>query len=121
MSKIRVEFSNHFLKELRRIARKYPQAVHEVDSLLEQLKQGEHPGDKIPNVGYDVHKVRLKNPSANRGKRGGLRAIYYFQFAEQIIMIAIYSKTEQEDISIEVIRQIIEDYSVSSSKTDKPE
>ncbi|MCA0456868.1 MAG: type II toxin-antitoxin system RelE/ParE family toxin [Chloroflexi bacterium] len=120
MNKIRIEFSNQFLKELRRIVRKYPQAANEVDALLEQLKQGERPGDKIPNAGYDVQKVRLKNPSANRGKRGGLRAIYYFQLAEQITMIAIYSKTEQEDISIEVIRQIIDEYS-STSKPDKSE
>lgn len=119
MTKIRIGFSSQFLKELRRIVRKFPQAANEVDSLLEKLKQGERPGDKIPNVGYDVHKVRLKNPSANRGKRGGLRAIYYFQFAEEILMITIYSKTEQEDISVNVIRQIIEDY--SASKTDNPE
>jgi len=121
MSKINVGFSGQFLKELRRIVRKFPQAASEVDALIERLKQGERPGDKIPNVGYDVYKVRLKNPSANRGKRGGLRAIYYFQFADQVIMIILYSKTEQEDVSIAVIRQIIEDYSESSSKIDKTE
>src|SRR5690349_16334453 len=117
MTKISIGFSNQFLKELRRILRKYPQVEHEVDSLLEQLKQGERPGDKIPNVGYDVYKVRLRNPSANRGKRGGLRAIYYFELEEQIVMVTIYSKTEQTDVSITLLRQIIEDYSLSHPKT----
>jgi hypothetical protein len=55
--------------------------------------------DKIPNVGYDMYKVRLANPSAKRGKRGGFPAIYYLQLVDSATLLTIYSKTEQTDIS----------------------
>jgi mRNA-degrading endonuclease RelE of RelBE toxin-antitoxin system len=121
MMRVKVGFASQFLKEIERLARKYPQAPNDLQALITQLKDGERPGDKIPNIGYDVYKVRLKNTSAGRGKRGGFRAIYYYRVADNVIMISIYSKTEQEDISAEVIRRIIEDYSSSASKTDQNE
>ena len=80
---------------------------------MEQLKQGDLPGDKIPNVGYDVYKVRLPNPDAKRGKRSGFRTIYYIREADFIALITLYSKTEREDISPEKIKALIEKYMAS--------
>jgi len=59
---IRVDLAARFLKELERLSRKYPRAIDEVDLLVNQLKQGQQSGDKIPGVGYEVYKVRLKIP-----------------------------------------------------------
>jgi mRNA-degrading endonuclease RelE of RelBE toxin-antitoxin system len=105
----RVRSTPYFDNEYKRLRKKYPLAKREVENLVERLKADERPGDKIPNVGYDVYKERLKNPSANRGKRGGFRVIYYLYLADEVIMLIIYSKTEQEDVSIELIQQVIED------------
>lgn len=115
----RVEFSQLFIKELDRLAHRYPRVTDQVDSLINQLEQNEHPGDKIPNVGYDVYKVRLRNPSAGRGKSGGFRAIYYIRTATFIILVTIYSKSQQEDINPERIRRAIEDYLASEDGPDK--
>jgi PPOX class probable F420-dependent enzyme len=78
-----------------------------VKKLANQLQAGEHPGDKVPGVGYDVYKVRLPNPSAGRGKSGGFRVIYYVQVADRILLLTIYSKTEQADVTADEIRAVI--------------
>jgi mRNA-degrading endonuclease RelE of RelBE toxin-antitoxin system len=70
-----------FLKDLRRLAKKYPAVLKQFENLLNQLKADERPGDKIPRAGFDVYKLRLPNPSAKRGKSGGFRVIYYVQVA----------------------------------------
>jgi mRNA-degrading endonuclease RelE of RelBE toxin-antitoxin system len=98
-----------FLRELRRLAKKYPAVLKQFETLAEQLKADERPGDKIPRVGRDVYKVRLANPSAKRGKSGGFRVIYYVQLVDSVLMVTIYSKTEQNDISPEEIRRIVDE------------
>lgn len=105
-----VRIALQFEKPLKRLSRKYPALLKEVVQLIEHLKNDERPGDKIPNVGYDVYKVRLKNPSAGRGKSGGFRVIYYVQIAHHIILLTIYSKTEQTDISPEEIRRTLQEF-----------
>jgi mRNA-degrading endonuclease RelE of RelBE toxin-antitoxin system len=96
-------------KELKHLKRKYPAVTSEVGTLVGQLENDERPGDKIPGVGYDVYKVRLPNPSAQRGKSGGFRVVYYVKLADLVILVTIYSKTEQADISPERIRQALQD------------
>jgi len=97
-----------FNKNLKRLARKYPKVLSVVEALVEELKNDARPGDQIPNVGYEVYKVRLENLSANRGKSGGFRVIYYLQLADSVILLTIYSKTEQSDISPDQIRRVID-------------
>jgi mRNA-degrading endonuclease RelE of RelBE toxin-antitoxin system len=108
MNKSKVILSPQFLKELERLERKYPRVIDEVTALVNQLNQGQQPGDKIVGAGYDAYKVRLKNPSVGRGKRGGFRVIYYVHLADQIFMLSIYSKSQQEDISVSDIQRAIE-------------
>lgn len=95
-------------KEIQRLKRKYPAVTTEVRKLVIQLENDERPGDKIPGVGYDVYKVRLPNPSAQRGKSGGFRAVYYVKRLSYVVLVSIYSKTEQSDIAMEQIRQVLE-------------
>lgn len=94
-------------RDVKHLKRKYPAVSREIRNLMDQLEADERPGDKIPGVGHDVYKVRLPNPSASRGKSGGFRAIYYLQMADVVFLLKIYSKTEQTDISVEEIRQIV--------------
>jgi mRNA-degrading endonuclease RelE of RelBE toxin-antitoxin system len=99
-----------FNRSLRRLARKYPDVTSEVDNLITDLERNDRPGDKIPGVGYDVYKVRLGNPSAGRGKRGGFRVVYYIRRKDSILLLTLYTKTQREDIPPEQIRRIIEEY-----------
>jgi mRNA-degrading endonuclease RelE of RelBE toxin-antitoxin system len=112
----RIGVSGRFKREIKRLVRKYPSIQQEVKDLETQLKNDLRPGDKMPNVGYDIYKVRLRNPSAGKGKRGGFRAIYYLFTGEHVILLTIYSKSEQEDVSLDVLRKIIKGISAEADE-----
>ena len=114
----KIIFPPPFKKDLRKLSRKYPAVLDELEKLSLELQADERPGDKIPSVGYDVYKVRLKNPSAQKGKSGGFRVIYYIHVVDSIYYLSIYSKSEQVDISPEEIRAIIEEILPPTSDTD---
>ncbi len=101
-----IEYLPRFDRRLERLERKYPRTYFAVDRLIIQLEQGLRPGQLIPNVGYTLYKVRLPNRAARRGKRGGFRVIYYAQFHDRVTLLAIYSKSDEADISIAELRQL---------------
>ena len=59
-----------------------------------------HPktGDAIPG-GHGLRKIRWHSPQRGRGKRGGVRVIYYCLSHRQIIMIFAYDKSKQGDLT----------------------
>ncbi len=63
----------------------------------------------IPQSG-GLRKVRWA--MTGRGKRGGVRAIYYWVVAQdKILMLFMYSKNEQDDLTqqqLKVLREIVE-------------
>jgi hypothetical protein len=70
-----------------------------------------HPdaGAGIPHSG-GLRKIRWS--MSRRGKRGGIRAIYYWVVAEdQILMLFMYPKNEKDDLTqkqLKVLREIVE-------------
>jgi hypothetical protein len=58
----KIKLPRKFLTRLKRLARKYPSVLQEFNGLSKELENGQILGDQIPNVGYEVYKVRLKNP-----------------------------------------------------------
>lgn len=110
MSDRRVGFSPQFTQDFKQLQKRYRRIDDDLRPLLDQLKRGETPGDQVQGVGYPVYKARLKNRDARRGKSGGYRAMYYLETAQQVVMITIYSKSDQGDIPVVVIRRIIEEY-----------
>ena len=75
-----------------------------------QLLQGETPGDCIKGVGSIFYKVRLKNSDVQKGKSGSYRALYYLKSQDKIVLVAIYSKSDQTDIGAATIIDIITQY-----------
>ena len=61
-------------------------------------------GAVIPKGG-GIRKLRW--PGSGRGKRGGLRVIYYWQNrAGKIWLLTIYAKNEAEDIPADVLKSL---------------
>ncbi|WP_338011296.1 type II toxin-antitoxin system RelE/ParE family toxin [Microcystis aeruginosa] len=56
---------------------------------------------------FPVFKVRLKNSDIKKGKSGGYRVIYYLQTQTTIVLITLYSKTDQTDITDQAIAEAI--------------
>jgi mRNA-degrading endonuclease RelE of RelBE toxin-antitoxin system len=107
---VRVEFTPEFKRNVRQLSKKYRHVQADVQPIIAQLAAGQTPGDRIPRTGYTVFKVRIKNSDIPKGKRAGYRMIYYLKTPETILLITIYSKAEQGDISAEQIRRIIGEY-----------
>src|SRR5438270_4989177 len=108
-SPLQVTFTPEFKRNLRQLAKKYRHIKSDLQPVLDQLASGSKPGDQVPGVRYEVFKVRAKNSDASKGKSGGYRLIYYVKSDLERVLVTVYSKTEQADITPEDIRQIILD------------
>lgn len=106
-SLVRVEAAPTFKRNLKKLAKKYRSLQKDIQPIIEQLLQGNFLGDRIPGIGHEVFKLRIRNSDIRKGKSGGYRLIYYLKAADKVILLTIYSKSEQSDISAEAIRQII--------------
>jgi mRNA-degrading endonuclease RelE of RelBE toxin-antitoxin system len=96
-----------FEKQLKRLSKKYPLLDVEVNNLINELKQGELPGNLVPGT-LGARKVRISNKDSNKGKSGGFRLLYYFiTDDEEIYLLALYSKSEDENYSDAQIREIL--------------
>lgn len=110
---VRVELSERFQKVIKRLLKKYKHIQYNVQTLIDQLANGDTPGDRIQQVRHLVYKVRVKNSDIDKGKSGGYRVIYYIKTSARVILITIYSKTERTDISADEIQQLIDDFEQS--------
>ena len=67
--------------------------------LQQNLARNPEAGDLIPGAG-GIRKLRWKDPRRKKGKRGGLRVIYYgFLSEEEIWLLTLYDKDEAADLS----------------------
>ncbi len=106
---VQVEYSARFRRDIKRLYKKYRHIQTDVQPLIQQLEQGETPGDQMQGVGYAVYKVRVQNSDVEKGKSGGYRVIYYVKTDALTMLITMYSKSEMKDVSTDQIRQIIEE------------
>ncbi|MEB3356017.1 MAG: type II toxin-antitoxin system RelE/ParE family toxin [Synechococcales bacterium] len=111
---VRIEATLTFQRNIRKLTKKYRSIQEDVQPIIEQLQQGVFLGDRIPEVGYEVFKLRIRNRDAQRGKSGGYRLIYYLKTVNRIILLTIYSKSEQADIQADAIKQIISEHANQS-------
>jgi len=63
-------------------------------------------GDRMPGTG-GVRKLRWEDVRRGKGKRGGLRIIYYdFLSQHQIWLMTLYGKNEMSDLTADEKRQL---------------
>ena len=105
---VTVRYSDTFKRQLKRLSRKYRRIRSDIQPFITQLESGETPGERLQRVNYTLYKARLSNTDAQRGKRGGYRVIYYMKQRDDILLITIYSKTDQADIETGDLIRIIQ-------------
>lgn len=113
-----VNVAPEFQKAIKRLRRRYPAVTNEVRKLIARLQRDERPGDRISGARANLYKVRLANPSAQRGKSGGFRVIYYLLLADRVVLVTIYSKSQQADISPDKLRRLLNVIGASENSTD---
>lgn len=106
-----IEYTPEFKRSARKLSRRYRSLKADLDSLLNALESGDTPGDQLQHqTRYPSFKVRVKNSDALRGKSGGYRVIYYVKYEERTVLVTLYSKSDQEDVSSSELQRIIEKY-----------
>jgi len=55
-------------------------------------------------------KIRLRNSANNKGKSAGYRVVTYTKIKDSLILVYIYSKSNEESVSTQKIDDIISNY-----------
>lgn len=93
--------TSFFERDVKALAKKYRSLKKDLAVLIEQLEQ--HPTTGT-DLGNNCYKIRLAISSKGRGKSGGARIItYVLVSATTVYLIAIYDKSEIENIDDRVI------------------
>lgn len=109
-SQIQIQVSPEFKRSLRTLAKRYRNIRSDIQPIIDQLLAGDILGEQIPGIGYRVFKVRIRNSNVQKGKSGGYRFLYYLKTSTQIILVTIYSKSDQGDISADTINRIVTNF-----------
>lgn len=101
--------TSHFLKELKRLSKRYKSLKNDVDALVVSLH--ENPFQGI-DLGGGLHKIRMAITSKGRGKSGGARVITLtLMFGKEnntdIILLTMYDKSERVNITDTELKEIV--------------
>lgn len=115
---MQIIWSAHFESDIKYYFRKkrYTKILDDIDKVVNELNAGNFIGDKLEGLAIPantaVYKVRLPNSSINVGKSGGFRMLYYVAIADEIYLLKIYSKKDDNRIPtdakiVELINSIL--------------
>ncbi len=94
-----------FDKQLKRLAKKFHSLKNEYAELVGLLAENPFQGTKLANSCY---KIRVGIKSKGKGKSGGARVIAHVQVTDNnVYLLAIYDKSEQEDITDKEIKYLL--------------
>jgi mRNA-degrading endonuclease RelE of RelBE toxin-antitoxin system len=108
---IEIRLTPEFQRKFKALRKKYRKIQADLQPILEDLQTGSLPGDQIPGITDIVMKLRVKNSDTQKGKSGGYRLIYWILSTEIVVLIDIYSKSDQSNIEVDEICQIIKGFS----------
>lgn len=98
--------TNKFIKEAKRLIRKYPSLKAELVELNKTL--AENPSIGTP-LGNDAYKIRIAIKSKAKGKSGGARVITYLVTEDkEVYLLTIYDKAELSSIDDKSLKKIIQ-------------
>lgn len=101
----KVTVSADFKRESKRLLKKYASLRKEIEALVISLEEDPMQGTPL---GQGCYKIRLAISSKGKGKSGGARVITLVWVRdEQVFMLSIYDKSEQEDINDSRLQELL--------------
>jgi mRNA-degrading endonuclease RelE of RelBE toxin-antitoxin system len=116
---IQLIFTSDFQTQIRRLTKRYRHLRADLQHLFDELESGNCPGDQISGTTYTVFKVRVKNRDIQKGKSGGYRVIYQRRDNLCILLITLYSKSDESTLTAREIREIIDAFNKLSEPSDE--
>lgn len=107
---IEIRLTPDFRKQVRKLEKRYRKLQSDLQPILIQIQVGEIIGDRLQGIDAEVFKVRIRNSDVNRGKSGGYRMIYWLKLPECVVLLDIYSKSDRDDVQINIIQNIINEF-----------
>ncbi|NPA73217.1 MAG: hypothetical protein GXO12_00735 [Epsilonproteobacteria bacterium] len=104
---LKIVILSHFEKEVKKLYKKYKNLPQDLKTVKNILLNNPKSGIRL---GHSCYKIRVANSSVPTGKSGGFRVIYYYlDTQDNIYLLSIYSKNELENISENVLLQILKE------------
>jgi mRNA-degrading endonuclease RelE of RelBE toxin-antitoxin system len=92
---MKILFSDHFKKQLKKLVSKYPQTKIDLLKTLALFDQ-----DKEISIGKSIYKIRIASSDMQKGKSGGFRAYLYLHRRQDLLLpLCIYPKSENGGIT----------------------
>jgi mRNA-degrading endonuclease RelE of RelBE toxin-antitoxin system len=109
---VNIDLTPEYKQNLRKLSKRFRNIRSDVQPIIEQLQQGDIVGDRITGITeeYFVYKVRVRNSNIQKGKSAGYRLIYQVESSTSILLLTIYSKSDQTDIGANEILDIIAEF-----------
>jgi mRNA-degrading endonuclease RelE of RelBE toxin-antitoxin system len=109
---VKIDLTPEFQRNLRNLAKRYRSIRSDIQLVIQDLETGNFVGDRITGVGedYDVLKVRVRNRDIQKGKSAGYRLIYQVESPTSVLLLSIYSKSDQADIATQEIWKILAEF-----------
>lgn len=104
-----IKLTRTFLKEAKRLSKKYPSLKSDLSSLQETLLTAPQTGI---DLGNNIYKIRMAISSKGKGKSHGARVIYHTVVSVNegcIWLLSIYDKAERENISDNELKQLLKE------------
>jgi mRNA-degrading endonuclease RelE of RelBE toxin-antitoxin system len=115
---IQILVAPDFQGQLRKLAKRYRNIRSDLQPLFDDLESGNCPGDQISGATYTVFKVSVKNSDIQKGKNSGYRVIYQLRDKICILLVTIYSKSDEVTLAASEIREIIDRFNQPNTTPD---
>jgi hypothetical protein len=94
-----------FMKQARRLVKKFPSLKNELKELAGLLEIDPKQG---VSLGGNVYKIRIAVASKGRGKSAGMRTLTYVITEEyEVYLLTLYDKSEMDAISDKALRSLL--------------
>ena len=106
---MRIEATKVFVKNFKRLKKKYPSLATDLGALTNKLQNNPLEG---VDLGSGFRKIRISVKSKGKGKSSGMRVITFNYLINtdngKIVLVTIYDKSEHESISDKQIRKALD-------------